>query len=103
MCLRHVSALRAHKTRGFIGSVLSTTFAKGEYIADKQRLSISHLQSKYISLVCEHSSQTSISRERSEPKGDKKMNESTYKALANKCGLIRRRLIASITTAKENS
>lgn len=185
MCLRHVSALRAHKARGFIGSVLSTTFAIGEHIADKQRLSISHLQSKYIALVCEHSSQTSISRERSEPKGDKKMNktikelaveltieitavcdtikgrtvfvnqllrscssigansyeskyaqstadfvnkleialkecyetdywleilfkvgsmnESTYKALANKCGAIRRKLIASITTAKENA
>ena len=28
------------------------------------------------------------------------MDESTYKALANKCGTIRRKLIASITTAK---
>ena len=30
------------------------------------------------------------------------MEESTYKTLANKCGAIRRKLIASITTAKEN-
>ena len=30
------------------------------------------------------------------------MDENTYKALANKCGAIRRKLIASITTAKEN-
>ena len=30
------------------------------------------------------------------------MDESTYKTLANKCGAIRRKLIASITTAKEN-
>jgi len=28
------------------------------------------------------------------------MEESTYKTLANKCGVIRRKLIASITTAK---
>ena len=32
-----------------------------------------------------------------------KMTETTYKDLRNKCGSIRRRLIASITTAKENS
>ena len=31
-----------------------------------------------------------------------KMTEATYKDLRNKCGSIRRRLIASITTAKEN-
>ena len=31
------------------------------------------------------------------------MEESTYKTLANKCGAIRRKLIASITTAKGNS
>ena len=31
------------------------------------------------------------------------MDESTYKTLANKCGAIRRKLIASITSAKENS
>ena len=31
-----------------------------------------------------------------------KMSEPTYKDLRNKCGSIRRRLIASITTAKEN-
>ena len=31
-----------------------------------------------------------------------KMSESTYKDLRNKCGSIRRRLIASITTAKGN-
>ena len=31
-----------------------------------------------------------------------KMSENTYKDLRNKCGSIRRRLIASITTAKEN-
>ena len=30
-----------------------------------------------------------------------KMTEPTYKDLRNKCGSIRRRLIASITTAKE--
>ena len=30
------------------------------------------------------------------------MDESTYKTLSNKCGAIRRKLIASITTAKEN-
>ena len=30
------------------------------------------------------------------------MDENTYKTLANKCGAIRRKLIASITTAKEN-
>ena len=32
-----------------------------------------------------------------------KMTEPAYKDLRNKCGSIRRRLIASITTAKENS
>ena len=32
-----------------------------------------------------------------------KMSETTYKDLRNKCGSIRRRLIASITTAKENA
>ena len=32
-----------------------------------------------------------------------KMSENTYKDLRNKCGSVRRRLIASITTAKENS
>ena len=31
-----------------------------------------------------------------------KMSEPTYKDLRNKCGSIRRRLIASITTAKES-
>ena len=31
-----------------------------------------------------------------------KITESIYKDLRNKCGSIRRRLIASITTAKEN-
>ena len=31
------------------------------------------------------------------------MDENTYKTLANKCGAIRRKLIASITTAKKNS
>ena len=31
-----------------------------------------------------------------------KMSENTYKDLRNKCGSIRRRLIASITTAKGN-
>ena len=31
-----------------------------------------------------------------------KMSEQTYKDLRNKCGSIRRRLISSITTAKEN-
>ena len=30
------------------------------------------------------------------------MDENTYKILANKCGAIRRKLITSITTAKEN-
>ena len=30
------------------------------------------------------------------------IDENTYKTLANKCGAIRRKLIASITTAKEN-
>ena len=32
-----------------------------------------------------------------------KMSEPTYKDLRNKCGSIRRRLISSITTAKENN
>ncbi len=31
------------------------------------------------------------------------MDEGTYKALANKCGAIRRKLIASITPAKGNN
>ncbi len=31
-----------------------------------------------------------------------KITEDTYKSLRNKCGSIRRRLISSITTAKEN-
>lgn len=31
-----------------------------------------------------------------------KLNEETYKALKNDCGIIRRKLIASITTAKKN-
>ena len=30
------------------------------------------------------------------------MDENTYKTLVNKCGAIRRKLISSITTAKEN-
>lgn len=30
----------------------------------------------------------------------KKINEATYKSLINKCGTIRRKLIASVTTAK---
>ena len=32
-----------------------------------------------------------------------KINEQAYKDLRNRCGSIRRRLIASITTAKENA
>ncbi len=32
-----------------------------------------------------------------------KMTEATYKDLRNKCGSIRRRLIASVTTAKGNN
>ena len=32
----------------------------------------------------------------------KKISETIYKNMRNKCGSIRRRLIASITTAKEN-
>ena len=32
-----------------------------------------------------------------------KINEETYKKLKNDCGIIRRKLIASITTAKKNS
>ena len=32
-----------------------------------------------------------------------KISEAAYKDLRNKCGSIRRRLIASITTAKENA
>ena len=32
-----------------------------------------------------------------------KINENTYKDLRNKCGSIRRRLIASVITAKETS
>ena len=32
-----------------------------------------------------------------------KIDESTYKELKNACGIIRRKLIASITTAKNNS
>ncbi|MBR4852252.1 MAG: four helix bundle protein [Clostridia bacterium] len=32
-----------------------------------------------------------------------KISEETYKSMRNECGSIRRRLIASITTAKENS
>ena len=32
----------------------------------------------------------------------KKISETIYKDMRNKCGSIRRRLIASITTAKEN-
>lgn len=31
-----------------------------------------------------------------------KIDENTYKDLKNKCGIIRRKLIASITTAKKN-
>lgn len=31
------------------------------------------------------------------------LDENTYKKLNNKCGTIRRKLIASITTAKENN
>lgn len=33
----------------------------------------------------------------------KKIDETTYKNLNNKCGTIRRKLIASVTTAKKNS
>ena len=33
----------------------------------------------------------------------KKINEPSYRNLRNQCGSIRRRLIASITTAKENN
>ena len=65
---KSVSALRAHRGAGIYVRVLSTTFARGEYIAISHREIISHLRSKYIALVCEHSSQTSISRERSELK-----------------------------------
>ncbi len=32
----------------------------------------------------------------------KKISEEAYKALRNNCGIIRRKLIASITTAKKN-
>ena len=32
-----------------------------------------------------------------------KIDENTYKSLKNKCGIIRRKLIASVTTAKNNS
>ncbi len=32
----------------------------------------------------------------------KKINESEYKKLKNQCGVIRRKLIASVTTAKNN-
>ncbi len=32
-----------------------------------------------------------------------KINEETYKKLINKCGTIRRKLIASVTTAKSNN
>ena len=32
----------------------------------------------------------------------KAINEATYKSLENKCGTIRRKLIASITTSKNN-
>ncbi len=31
------------------------------------------------------------------------MDEDSYKYLSNKCGIIRRKLISSITTAKENA
>lgn len=31
------------------------------------------------------------------------MNDDTYKYLSNKCGIIRKKLIASITTAKNNA
>ena len=33
----------------------------------------------------------------------KKIDDITYKNLCNKCGTIRRKLIASVTTAKKNS
>lgn len=33
----------------------------------------------------------------------RKIDENTYKNLLNKCGTIRRKLIASVTTAKENN
>lgn len=33
----------------------------------------------------------------------KKLDEDTYKSLTNQCGTIRRKLIASVTTAKSNS
>ncbi len=33
----------------------------------------------------------------------RKIDETTYKDMRNKCGSIRRRLISSITTAKENT
>ena len=47
--------------------VLSTTFAIGEHIADEQRLSISHLRSKYIAFILNAYFKMNISRERSEP------------------------------------
>jgi hypothetical protein len=31
-----------------------------------------------------------------------KISDETYKVLKNKCGIIRRKLIASVTTAKRN-
>ena len=65
MCLRHVSALRAHSGAGIYIRVLSTTFAKGEYIAISHREIISHLRSKYIA------HRRCISRERSELKRSK--------------------------------
>ena len=33
----------------------------------------------------------------------KKLNESEYKILKNQCGVIRRKIIASVTTAKDNA
>ena len=65
MCLRHVSALRAHRGAGIYVRVLSTTFAIGEHIAVSHCDAISHLRSKYIA------HRRCISRKRSELKRGK--------------------------------
>ena len=65
MCLRHVSALRAHRGAGIYVRVFSTTFVIGEHIAVSHCDAISHLRSKYIA------HRRRISRERSELKRGK--------------------------------
>ena len=181
MCLRHVSALRAHRGAGIYVRVLSTTFAIGEHIAVLQRKTISRLQSKHIAcrrhISLSPAGETPFRKDKAMNKTIKElaveltieitavcdtikgravflnqllrscssigansyeakyaqstadfinkleialkecyetdywleilfkvgsMQESTYKTLSNKCGAIRRKLIASITTAKEN-